>query len=141
MSQNQIYMRGFNTLFEQFIDDVGNIFQDDSTIKTAVSSMKMIKKANPKIVIRVWNKYVLTPYGDKIMEGDLDYFIQKDYSNDLTRMSNGEDIAKYIDAVRGSINDMSDNSKQCTLEYLQKLCKLCDAYWDGKRIQKDGSMI
>ena len=72
------------------------------------------------------------------MDGDLEYFIQKDYSSDLTRMSNGEDIAKYIDAVRGSINNMSDNSKKCTLEYLQKLCKLCDAYWDGKRIQKDG---
>ena len=27
------------------------------------------------------------------------------------------------------------------IEYLQKLCKLCDAYWDGKRIQKDGSII
>ena len=141
MSQNQMYMRGFNTLFEQFINDVGNIFQDDSTIKTAVSSMKMIKKANPKIVIRVWNKYVMTPYGDRIMEVDLDYFIQKDYSDDLTRVSNGEDIAKYIDAVRGSINNMTDNSKQCTLEYLQKLCKLCNAYWDGKRIQKDGSII
>lgn len=140
MSQNQMYMRGFNTLFEQFIDDVGNIFQDDSTIKTAVSSMKMIKKANPKIVIRVWNKYVLAPYGDRIMDGDLEYFIQKDYSGDLTRMTNGEDIAKYIDAVRGSINNMSDNSKQCTLEYLQKLGKLCDAYWEGKRFSKDGTM-
>ena len=141
MAQNQIYMRGFNTLFEQFITEVGNIFPNDPTIKAAVSSMKMIKKANPKIVIRVWNKYVLTPYGDKIAEGDLEYFIKKDYSDDLTRVSNGEDIAKYIDAVRGSINNMTDNSKQCTLEYLQKLGKLCDGYWDGKRLQKDGTIV
>lgn len=141
MAQNQIYMRGFNNLFEQFITEVGNIFPNDPTIKAAVSSMKMIKKANPKIVIRVWNKYVLTPYGDKIAEGDLEYFIKKDYSDDLTRVSNGEDIAKYIDAVRGSINNMTDNSKQCTLEYLQKLGKLCDGYWDGKRIQKDGTIV
>ena len=141
MSQNQIYMRGFNKLFEQFITDVGNIFPDNPSIRSAVASMKMIKKANPKIVIRVWNKYVLTPYGEKIAEGDLDYFIKKDYSDDLTRMSNGEDIAKYIDAVRDSINDMSDKSKECTLDYLQKLGKLCDAYWEGKRINKDGNFM
>jgi len=139
--QKTLILRGFNKLFTDFIEDIQTIFPDDKNIKFAASSLKMIKQGNPKMLIRVWNKYVLTPYGDKIEEGDIDYFANKDYSQDLSRLSSGQDVMSAIDNIRESIINMSDVNKQHTLEYLQKLCKLCDAHWDGVRIMKDNTEV
>ena len=58
--QKTLILRGFNKLFTDFIEDIQTIFPDDKNIKFAASSLKMIKQGNPKMLIRVWNKYVLT---------------------------------------------------------------------------------
>jgi hypothetical protein len=122
------FLKAFNTLFIDFMEDVKTIFPEDKNIKLAQSSFETIKKANPTIVIKTWFKYVTTKYGEEIEKGNLDYFVEKDYSEDLTKLSNSGDIIKSIDAVREPIKNMSETNKAHTLEYIQKLCKLSEAY-------------
>lgn len=122
------FLKAFNTLFIDFMEDVKTIFPDDKNIKLAQSSFETIKKANPTIVIKTWFKYVTTKYGEQIEQGNLDYFVEKDYSEDLTKLSNSGDIIKAIDAVREPIKNMGEANKAHTLEYIQKLCKLSQAY-------------
>lgn len=122
------YSKAFQTLLSDFLKDIVHIFPEDKNIKVAKTSIETIQKANPAIVIRSWNKYITAKYGDVIEQGNLQYFIEKDYSEDLEKLQNSSDIVKAIDMLRTPIKNMSDTNQQHTLEYLQKLCKLSAAY-------------
>lgn len=122
------YSKAFQTLLSDFLKDIVHIFPEDKNIKVAKTSIETIQKANPAIVIRSWNKYITAKYGDVIEQGNLQYFIEKDYSEDLQKLQNSSDIVKAIDMLRTPIKNMSDTNQQHTLEYLQKLCKLSAAY-------------
>lgn len=122
------YSKAFQTLLSDFLKDIVHIFPEDKNIKVAKTSIETIQKANPAIVIRTWNKYITAKYGDVIEQGNLQYFIEKDYSEDLQKLQNSSDIVKAIDMLRTPIKNMSDTNQQHTLEYLQKLCKLSAAY-------------
>tara|TARA_Y100000022_G_C13115599_1_gene313303 strand:- start:139 stop:534 length:396 start_codon:yes stop_codon:yes gene_type:complete len=122
------YSKAFQTLLSDFLKDIVHIFPEDKNIKVAKTSIETIQKANPAIVIRTWNKYITAKYGDVIEQGNLQYFIEKDYSEDLQKLQNSSDIVKAIDMLRTPIKNMSDTNQKHTLEYLQKLCKLSAAY-------------
>ena len=122
------YSKAFQTLLSDFLKDIVLIFPEDKNIKIAKTSIETIQKANPAIVIRTWNKYITAKYGDVIEQGNLQYFIEKDYSEDLQKLQNSGDIVKAIDMLRTPIKNMSDANQKHTLEYLQKLCKLSAAY-------------
>lgn len=123
-----VYSKAFNTLFSAFLEDVTHIFPEDKNIKVAKTSIESIRKLNPALVIKTWNKYVAEKYGEVIQQGNLQYFIEKDYSEDVQKMANAGDIVKTIDMLREPIKNMSEANQQHTLEYLQKLCKLSQAY-------------
>ena len=105
-----------------------SIISDNGLSGASVDNDETIQKANPAIVIRTWNKYITAKYGDVIEQGNLQYFIEKDYSEDLQKLQNSSDIVKAIDMLRTPIKNMSDTNQKHTLEYLQKLCKLSAAY-------------
>ena len=122
------YSKAFQTLLSDFLKDIVHIFPEDKNIKVAKTSIETIQKANPAIVIRTWNKYITAKYGEVIEQGNLQYFMEKDYSEDLQKLQNSSDIVKAIDMLRTPIKNMSDTNQKHTLEYLQKLCKLSAAY-------------
>lgn len=122
------YSKAFNTLFSDFLEDVTRIFPEDKNIKVAKTSIESVRKLNPALVIKTWNKHVAEKYGEVIQQGNLQYFVEKDYSEDVEKMANAGDIVKTIDMLREPIKNMSEANQQHTLEYLQKLCKLSQAY-------------
>ena len=121
-------LRGFNTHFDEFVNDVINVFPENTDIKSARNIVNMTRKANVTIVIKIWYMYVYLPYKERIDRGDLDFFINKDYSEDLDGVSNAGDILKSIDSLRSPIKQMSAVNKAHSLEYVQNLCKLSEMY-------------
>ena len=97
-------------------------------IQTCKNTLVMIRKANPKIIIKIWKTHVVDRYGEKIDEGDLEYFINKDYSSDVAETGNIKTITDAIDKVRKPLQHMSKDEKEKTLKYLQNLKKLCCLY-------------
>jgi hypothetical protein len=83
-----------------------------------------VRKANPKLLVKIWIKYVATPYQDRIMLGDINFFIEKDYSNDLTRSGNQDQIMESIDRLRNPVKQMNPDNQQKTMKYIQNLSKL-----------------
>ena len=71
---------------------------------------------------------VYLKYNDKFQENNLDFFIDKDYQDDLTECNNAEKIIQCIDRLRNSIRMMNHDDKQKTIKYLQNLCKLSNSY-------------
>jgi hypothetical protein len=114
----------FNDHFSEFVSDIQSVFPDDADILTAKNALIAIRKANPKLLVRIWIKYVVTPYKQQIDAGDINFFITKDYSSDLARNDNADKIMESIDRLRNPIKQMSPENQTKTMKYIQNLSKL-----------------
>jgi hypothetical protein len=114
----------FNDHFVEFINDIQSVFPEDVDILTAKNSLTAIRKANPKLIVRIWLKYVAVPYNAQILAGDIKFFIEKDYASDLTRSGNQDQIMDSIDRLRNPVKQMNPDNQQKTMKYIQNLCKI-----------------
>lgn len=121
-------LRAFNNQFFNFLDEIIHIFPENREIKDARTTFDVIKRANPTSIIKVWKIYVYEKYKDVIENGNLDFFFEKDYSEDLVNMPNANEIIKTIDIIRSPIKSMSIENKAASLEYIKILCKLSCLY-------------
>ena len=114
----------FNDHFIEFIGDIHSVFPDDPDILTAKNALISIRKANPKLLARIWIKYVATPYHERIINGDINFFIEKDYASDLTKAGNTEQIMDSIDRLRAPVKHMDPENQKKTMKYIQNLSKI-----------------
>jgi hypothetical protein len=122
MSTNLVTV--FNNHFEDFVNDIQSVFPEDPDILTAKNALLTIRKANPKLLVKIWVKYVVVPYKVQIEQGDIDFFINKDYSQDLSRNDNSDKIMESIDRLRNPVKMMSKENQTKTMKYIQNLTKL-----------------
>jgi hypothetical protein len=128
MTDKSTILRGFNTHFFEFVDEVIRIFPDNRDIQDAKTTFDLIKKANPTAIVKAWQIFVCDKYKDVIEKGDMNFFFEKDYSEDLVNLSNAGDIMKTIDVIRGPLKSLSTESKEASLQYIKNLCKLSNMY-------------
>ena len=114
----------FNDHFSEFVNDIQSVFPDDADILTAKNALIAIRKANPKLLVKIWDKYVISPYKEQIDSGDINFFINKDYSNDLVKNDNADKIMESIDRLRNPVKQMSPENQAKTMKYIQNLSKL-----------------
>lgn len=129
MDKKSMILKSFNKQFFDFLEDVNRIVENNEDIKTSHLYFDTIKKANPTLLLKIWNQHIYIPYKDQIHLGDLTFFLDKDYSRDLSKLKNNTEILKIIDnSLRNPIRNMSDINKTHCMKYIQLLCKLSDAY-------------
>jgi hypothetical protein len=128
MTDKSTLLRSFNTHLFEFLDDIIRIFPDNLEIQTAKTSFQTIKRANPTAIVKVWFSYIYMPYRQVIDSGDIQFFFQKDYSEDLSVLQNSSEIIKIIDTLREPVSNMSETEKEFTMKYLQNLSKLSMMY-------------
>ena len=128
MTDKSSVLKAFNTHFFAFIDDIIRIFPDSQDIKNSKVAFELFKKANPTSILKAWYQFVYFPYRDVIESGYIEFFVDKDYNNDLTQMPNANEILKIIDTLREPIREMSEVNKAHSLKYIQNLSKLSEMY-------------
>lgn len=127
MSASNI-LSAFNDHFVEFVSDIQSIFPKDTDILTAKNSLLMIRRANPKMIIKIWNTYVVGKYRSEIESGNLDFFLNKDYSQDTANTDNQGKIMESIDRLRNPIRQMGEENQAKTMKYIQNLTKLAAIY-------------
>ena len=123
-----ILLNAFNDQLAELLTDVINVFPDNIDIKTAQNSLGLVRKANPKMIIKIWKTYIVDKYGDKFDSNDISFFIEKDYNEDLTNTDQPTKIMESIDRLRDPIKNMNLSDQSKTMKYLQNLKKLCCMY-------------
>lgn len=121
-------LSAFNNHMIEFLEDVESIFPEDRDIKKGKSAIEMMKKANPRMLILIWKTNVAIPYGNHIENGDLDYFLQKDYKQDFQGTDSEKKILDAIDRFRQPIRNMGSVNKEKAMKYIQNLTKLSLMY-------------
>lgn len=128
MSDKSKLLKAFNTYFFEFVDYIIKILPDNVDVLSSKTLFEITKKANPTLLAKLWQQYVFIPYSQELAKGNLNYFIEKDYSQDVVNLNNSQDVLKSIDNLRQEIRTMEvDDKKEC-LKYLQNLNKLSLAY-------------
>jgi hypothetical protein len=121
-------LSAFNDHFVEFVTDIQSVFPEDHDILVAKNSLLAIRKANPKMIVKIWNTYIVGKYKAEIEKGDITFFIYKDYSQDLLYTNNPDKIIESIDRLRMPIKAMNPEEQAKTMKYIQNLTKLASMY-------------
>jgi len=124
MSNN--ILTAFNDHFIEFLNDIHNVFPTDADILAAKNALTAVRKANPKMIVKIWNTFIVGKYKAEIESGNIGFFINKDYANDVSSAQNSDKIMESINRLREPIKQMSSEDQAKTMKYIQNLTKLAE---------------
>jgi accessory colonization factor AcfC len=124
MSNN--ILSAFNDHFMDFVNDIQSVFPNDADILSAKNALLLVRKANPKMIAKIWKAYIVGKYKSEIDAGNIEFFINKDYASDVADASNSDKIMESINRLRGPIKQMSPDNQAKTMKYIQNLTKLAE---------------
>lgn len=122
-------LTAFNEHFMDFINDIQSVFPEDVDILAAKNALLAIRKANPRMIVKIWNSFIVSKYRNEIAEGNLDFFMNKDYSTDVSNSQYADKIMESINRLREPIRNMGPENQAKVMKYIQnltKLAELCD---------------
>ena len=122
-------LAAFNDHFLEFLNDVQSVFPDDPDILSAKNALMMIRKANPKMIVKIWKTFIADKYKAQIEANDISFFLTKDYSTDVSSASGSDKIMESIDRLREPVRNMGVENQAKVMKYIQNLTKIsqvCD---------------
>lgn len=117
-------LTAFNDHFIDFVNDVHSVFPNDVDILSTKNALMAIRKANPKMIVKIWNAFIVSNYKSEIEAGNIDFFINKDYSQDVSNAANSDKIMESIDRLRAPVKNMGPENQAKVMKYIQNLTKL-----------------
>jgi hypothetical protein len=115
----------FNDHFLEFINDVHSVFPEDADVLSAKNALIAIRKANPKMIVKIWKAFIADKYRAQIDSGDISFFLEKDYSNDVANL-NSDKIMESINRLREPVKNMGPDNQAKVMKYIKNLTKLSD---------------
>jgi hypothetical protein len=128
MTDKKLILKTFNDQFGEFMNDISVMFPGDVDIRSSKMSLGLMRKANPKLLIGIWDIYISSKYSKEIDSGNLNFFFDKDYTEDMTNMENAQQVLIAINRLRHPISKMNESNQAKVVKYLQNLKKLCELY-------------
>ena len=130
MSDKKEILDTFNIYFREFVNDVYRIFPNDTTISMISKSLSILMMMTKKQVIQVFKTNIVDCYLKEIESGDLSFFMDKNYTDDLNKAGSPEFIMNKIDYIKGLVKEMTNEEQQNVMKYFQNLTILCNLYYD-----------
>ena len=127
-NQNTNLLTIFNDHFTEFINDIYNVFPNNVKLLAAKNALFAIRRANPKMIIKMWISYIAEPYKTQIESSDISFFLEKDYSNDFVDYTQSDDIMDYINMLRDPIRNMGQENQTKAMKYIQNLSKIAELF-------------
>jgi hypothetical protein len=119
-------LTAFNDHFLEFLNDIQSVFPEDVDVLTAKNALTAIRKANPKMIVKIWRVFIAEKYRDQILAGDIAFFIDKDYGSDVSTAQNSDKIMESINRLREPIRNMGPDNQAKVMKYIQNLTKLSE---------------
>jgi len=126
----KIILKTYINQFDEFLDDTLRLFPSDMDIRYCKTSFNILKKTNPKMIIKTWKLYIVDKYKVQIENNDVDFFMNKNYNDDLVDISNSQYVIKTINRLKKPIAKMDIDNKNKCMKYLQNLSKLSELYFE-----------
>ena len=125
---NSLILSTFITQLTECLDDISTVYDNDKRFIKCKRYVNGIKIANPSLLIKSWKNFIADKYDKQIEEGDFQYFLEKDYTEDLSTIEMNSTVESTITELRSVIRDMTPDNKNKSLKYVQNLTKLSKLY-------------
>ena len=132
MSGKQFVVKNFKKIFNEYIEFIEeNTKSQKYEVAYVKNVLSMLLKFNASQLIRVWFTYVTVPYNKTIMEGNFDFFTEKNYKSDLKDLKDYDlnYILTTLEKTKEEAKELDDDKKKQILLYNQKLIKLSILYF------------
>ena len=123
---NSLVLSTFISQLDECLTDISVVYTEDKRFVRCKMYFDTLKQSNPKMILTTWKTMVSDKYDEQIQRGDLSYFLEKDYKEELTVYN--PTIDQAIQDLRKAIREMSDVNKEKAIQYIQNLCKLSKLY-------------
>jgi hypothetical protein len=128
-NQKSILLKSFHTQLFDFLDDIISIMPDNKELLKSKLYFTTLKQANPTLIIKIWYQYIFIPYRKMIEDGNIDFFLEKDYTEDLQYIPYAADVLRIIDtSIRNPIKEMNVENKDKCAKYIQLISKISEVY-------------
>ena len=128
-----ILLKAFNKHIFEFLNDIQSIFPENTEIKNSIDYLETLKTANPTLLIKIWYNFIYSPYSDPIDKGNIDFFLEKDYSQDLSNLPQHEKILEVIDnSLREPLKKMDAQNKGSCIKHIQLISTISSKYMEEK---------
>ena len=119
----------FNKQFKEFVEDISRVFPENQDLLTLKLTISQILTITPKMIYKGYKKNLIDVYRKEIETGDITFFIDKDYKNDLNKLGSSNNlILDKIDSLREPIRNMGPTEQAKVVKYMQNMMKLSDMY-------------
>lgn len=147
--QQQQVLRVFLDQLTEFVQELVNIYPEEVNIRMVYNGVKMARKGNPRMLPDMWYRHVVVPYEGPINEGNFEYFLLKDYTEDvyrcrqqggITGVGDGsgvgvgggggggvKEMLSIVDTLRGLAREMNEETRETVMKYVKVLSKLSSA--------------
>ena len=90
----------------------------------------LLKKTNIKLFIKTWYENITNNYYKYIMEGNINYFLNKnDYDKETNILNKEYNFNQYIGYFKTMYNNVEKQISNTFIDYIQKLTKLSFLYY------------
>lgn len=125
-------LRAFCDHFQEFVDDILRVFPEDAELRTVANALGGIRKMNPRLLPSVFYEKFALPYQDQIEKGDPAFFIDKNWSGDISdspdHALSKDVILSKIERMRESVRRMHAADQAKSVQYLKNLLQLSRLY-------------
>ena len=117
------YLNAFCKQLENLSEELCELYPTDINLKTANTSIQLLKKTNPRKLLDLFKNYILK-YENEILLKDESFFIKKNYKDDVSVDVVYENYTSIIDLLKKYWSSMTSKSKENIWLYLIVLIKL-----------------
>ena len=134
-ANKSVLVRVFSEQCEELYLDLTKVFPKNFDIKTGLTIVQTAKRFNPKILIKKYKTAVNDPYYEKVMKGDLEFFLNKDYREDCINLGYvGNEIKSqndWLDGLKKLYSEIAEDERNVKKlkKYFQNLSKICKMYY------------
>ena len=123
--RSQMLIRSFNTKMIEFVDEMILLLPEERQFRLYKTALDVVRSATPRFTLKFFNENVIVPYGDKILEKDESFFLEKVLTTELS--ASHEDLS-IIPKLRAYWADFSEENKNAVWAYLQLLHRIVTTF-------------
>ena len=95
------------------------MYPEDADFPVFMTTLSMMKAANPMLVVNFVKTEIVDPFGAKIQARDESFFMTQDYTV-------REDVdLNIVEKIKQYIQGMSPDTKETVWKYIEIITKLC----------------
>ena len=121
-------LKKFVKIFFDFLEFVKKYSNKNSEFLSFYRKSFLLKKTNIRLFIKMWYEHICSLYFKPIMEGNVDFFLHKDYKTEINK-GNNTIIIDCIKHMKELYTKLEKDIVNVFVVYMQKLTYLSALYY------------